>query len=65
MAIMTKRGTLDNQVTYEHYCDSLSDLANIDPEQINLGSVAIILEGSNGTLEVYMAKTDKTWVKLN
>lgn len=65
MNVMTKRGNLDNVVTYEHYCDSVSDLENIDPEQITLGSVAIIVEGENDSLEVYMAKSDKTWVKLS
>ena len=43
MNIMTKRGSMDNVVTYEHICDTNDDLANIDPSQITLGSVAIIL----------------------
>lgn len=61
--IMTKRGNHDNMVTYEHVCDFTSDLADIDPEYINLGSVAIVLKGDSG-LELYMAASDKEWVPL-
>ena len=61
--IMTKRGQHDNVITYEHICDETADLQNIDPEYITLGSVALVLDGNAG-LEVYMAKSDKTWVKL-
>ena len=31
MNIMTKRGTRDNIITYEHICDAMEDLPNIDP----------------------------------
>ena len=61
--IMTKRGQHDNVVTYEHICDETADLQNIDPEYITLGSVALVLDGTTG-LEVYMAKSDKTWVQI-
>ena len=63
MNIMTKRGQLDNVATYEHICDTTEDLQNIDPQYINLGSIAIVLKGTSG-LEVYMAASDKTWVSL-
>ncbi len=62
--IMTKRGNLDNVVTYEHYCDTTADLDNIDPHYITLGSVAVVLKGDSGGLEVYMATSDKEWIKL-
>lgn len=62
--IMTKRGNLDNVVTYEHYCDTTADLNNIDPHYITLGSVAVVLVGDSGGLEVYMATSDKEWIKL-
>ena len=62
-ALMTKRGQHDNIVTYEHICDFTSDLANINPEYITLGSVAIVLQGNAG-LELYMATSDKTWIPL-
>ena len=61
--ITTKRGSLDNVVTYEHICDTAADLANIDPNEITLGSVAIVLQGSAG-LEVYMATSHKEWISL-
>lgn len=64
MNIMTKRGSLDNVITYEHYCDTVADLANIPKNQITLGSVAIVLKGEDDELEVYMADTNKTWYPL-
>ena len=64
MNIMTKRGQMDNVITYEHICDELSDRDNIDPKYITLGSVCIILEGSYG-LEVYMANSRKEWILVS
>lgn len=63
MTIMSKRGSADNVITYEHICDTADDLQTIDPKQITLGSVAIVLKGAAG-LEVYMATSDKEWVQL-
>ena len=63
MTKMTKVGNQDNILTYEHVCDTTADLNNIDPEYINLGSVAIVLHGSVG-IEVYMADSNKQWVSL-
>lgn len=60
---MTRRGSLDNVITYEHYCDTIADLAKIDPNEINLGTIALVVEGTAG-LEVYMAKSDKSWVLI-
>lgn len=62
--IMTKRGSQDNMVTYEHICDTRSDLEKIDPNYINLGSTAIVLQGEDG-VELYMATSTKTWVLLS
>ena len=61
--IMTKRGSQDNMVTYEHICDTRSDLANIDSAYVTLGSVALVLKGEDG-LEVYMASSTKEWEPL-
>ena len=58
---MTKRGSLDNNITFEHYCDTTADLDDIDPVEINLGTIALVVAGAAG-LEVYMAKSDKSWV---
>lgn len=63
MVITSKRGQLDNVVTYEHICDTSSDLDSIKPEYINLGSVAIVLQGNSG-LEIYMATSNKEWILL-
>lgn len=60
---MTKRGNQDNMVTYEHICDTVDDLENINPEYVTLGSVAIVLKGDAG-LEVYMADSEKRWIPL-
>ena len=62
--VMTKRGSLDNVVTFEHYCDTVADLQNIPKDQISLGSVAIVLQGQNDELEVYIANTKKQWISL-
>ena len=64
MNIMTKRGQEDNIVTYEHICDAAADMDNIDPAYITLGTVAIVLNGESGGLEVYMADSSKEWHKL-
>lgn len=63
-AIMTKRGSQDNIVTYEHFCDTKADLAKIDSKYITLGSVAVIIHGDAG-LEIYIADSDKQWVDLS
>lgn len=60
MNIMTKRGSEDNVVTYEHYCDTTSDMANIDPKYITLGSVCVVINGSTG-VELYIADSNKEW----
>lgn len=64
MNIMTKRGQVDNIATYEHICDTRTDMANIPSNQITLGSVCIVLKGSAG-LEVYMATSDKEWIDIS
>ena len=63
MTKMTKVGNQDNVLTYEHVCDTSADLATIDPQYINLGSIAIVLHGAAG-LELYMADSNKQWVSL-
>lgn len=61
MNIMTKRGEQDNVVTYEHYCDTAADMANIDSKYITLGSICVVVNGTNGELDVYMADSNKQW----
>lgn len=63
--IMTKRGSLDNIVTYEHFCDDVSDITSIPQDQITLGSIAIALkDGSEEGLKVYIANSQKEWIPL-
>lgn len=59
--IMTKRGSQDNIVTYEHYCDTKADLANIPADQITLGSTAVVLQDEDGSMGIYIAGSDKQW----
>lgn len=61
-SIMTKRGSYDNVATYEHVCDTIQDMSNIDPKYITLGSTCIVLDGS---LEVYMANSAKQWILIS
>ena len=63
MNIMTKRGSLDNEITYEHYCDTIEDLANIPKENTTLGSVAVVLD-DGGEFNVYIANSNKEWIPL-
>ena len=61
MNIMTKRGSQDNMITYEHYCDTAADMNNIDPKYITLGSVCVVISGEGGEMDVYIAGSDKQW----
>lgn len=63
-AIMTKRGDMDNIVTYEFVCDTTADLNAIEPKYITMGSVAIVIQGNSG-FEVYMANSEKEWINLS
>lgn len=65
MNVMTKRGSLDNIVTYEHFCDSKADLDNIPKSQITLGSTAIVLQDENDSMGVYLATSQKEWVEIS
>lgn len=64
MNIMTKRGNLDNIVTYEHICDTTADIENIDPKYATLGSTAIVLQNEDGMLTAYMANSDHEWIPI-
>lgn len=62
--IMTKRGSADNVLVYEHICDTLADKDNIDSRYITLGTICIVLNGDGGALEVFMADSSKQWHEL-
>jgi len=61
---MSKRGNLDNVVTYEHICDTTADMQKIDSKYITLGSTCIVISGDTGGMEVYLANSNKTWSPL-
>ena len=65
MNIMTKHGSQDNIVTYEHYCDTKADLANIPQDQISLGSVAIVLKDEDDSMGIYLANSNKEWIPFS
>ena len=57
---MTKRGSMDNETTNEFFCDTAADLSNIPVSLVNLGSVAVVLDG----MEVYIANSSKQWISM-
>lgn len=61
---MTKRGNLDNCVTYEFMCDTVQDMNDIEDRYRTIGSIAIVLEGYSG-MEIYIAGSDKQWRALS
>lgn len=57
---MTKSGSLDNEITNEFFCDTAADLDKIPSNQINLGSVAVVVDG----MEVFIANSNKEWISM-
>ena len=57
---MTKRGSLDNEITNEFFCDTAEDLAAIPASQVNLGSVAVVID----PFEMFIANSNKEWVSF-
>lgn len=58
--IITKIGTQDNVVTYEHFCDTLEERSTIDPKYITLGSTCVIVNDTSG-VGIYIADSNKQW----
>lgn len=56
---LTKRGSMDNEITNEFICDYIEDRDAIPASQINLGTVAIILKPAT---QVFMADSEKEWI---
>lgn len=61
---MLQHGNEVNSATFTHVCDTVADMANIPSNQINLGTICIVLEGTSGNVEFYMAKSNKQWKKV-
>lgn len=62
---MTKRGSLDNEITYEFFCDTIADMNAIENTYRTLGSIAVVLEGDGGGLEIYITNSQREWTALN
>lgn len=64
--VMTKRGSQDNNVTYEHFCDTHADMDKIEIKYITLGSVCVVLDDETNSHELtfYLGKSDKTWKQV-
>ena len=62
--VMTKQGSLDNCITYEFICDTISDMNAIENRYRTIGSIAIVLSGEGGGIEVYMAGSNRAWNDL-
>ena len=54
---MTKRGSMDNETTNEFFCDTVEDLNSIPASQINLGSIAVVVDG----MQIFIANSNKEW----
>lgn len=57
---LAQRGSLDNEYTNVFYCDEPVDLNKIPPEDINLGSVAVVID----PFDMYIANSKKIWISL-
>ncbi len=57
---MTKRGSMDNEVTNEFFCDAPEDLNKIPASEINLGSVAVVVD----PFEMFIANSKKQWISF-
>ena len=62
-AIMTKRGSQDNIITYEFMCESAEDMASIDRKYITLGSICIVV--NDGAMDIYIADSAHEWHSLS
>ena len=56
---MTKCGSSDNEITYEFICDTLTDMNAIENKYRSIGTIAIVLEGESGSLEVYITDSKR------
>ena len=55
---MTKRGSLDNEITNEFFCDTMDDRNAIPTSLINLGSIAVVIKPA---LQIFIADSNKQW----
>ena len=55
---MTKRGSLDNEITNEFWCDTVADRDAIPNSDINLGTVAVVLKPA---IQIFIADSNRQW----
>jgi len=55
---LTKRGSLDNEITNEFWCDTVEDRDAIPTSEINLGTVAVVLKPA---VQIFIADSNKQW----
>ena len=58
---MTKKGSLDNETTNEFWCDTIEDRNAIPTSDINLGTVAVVLEPA---IQIFIANSKKQWTSM-
>jgi len=57
---LTQRGSMDNEITNTFFCDAPEDLEAIRKADINLGSVAVVVD----PFEMFIANSSKEWISL-
>jgi len=57
---LAQRGSLDYEVTNVFFCDEPEDLPKIPKADINLGSVAVVVD----PFDMYIANSKKEWLSL-
>lgn len=62
--VMIKKGGVDNIATFQHICDTVEDMSAINPKEINLGSICLVVDGDDG-IEIYIANSKKQWKLLS
>ena len=55
---LTKKGSLDNEITNEFWCDTVNDRDAIPASEINLGTVAVVLKP---VVQIFIADSSKQW----
>lgn len=59
---LLKENNNSNIPIYEHICETTADLENIPKDQINFGSIALVL--ADGAVEFYIANSKRKWIKV-
>ena len=59
---LLKENNNPNIPIYEHICETIADLENIPKNQINFGSIALVL--SDGAIDFFIANSKRKWIKV-